>query len=84
MNECFILPNPGKDTMNISTNTHLTSLRKRLKAFHEDTYAATSTEYIILLILIACFVIAIVKVFGTTVSQKYKAADEKVTKDVTF
>lgn len=61
-----------------------TLVRARLRAFHKDTYAATSTEYIILLILIACFIIAIVKVFGTTVSKKYRAADEKVTKQVTY
>lgn len=62
----------------------LAPMRARLSAFHKDTYAATSTEYIILLILIACFIIAIVKVFGTTVSKKYRAADEKVTKQVTY
>lgn len=62
----------------------MNNFKDMLVAFNNDEDGATSTEYIILLILIACFVIAIVKVFGTTVSQKYKAADEKVTKDVTF
>ena len=64
--------------------TIFTPMRARLKSFHDDTYGATSTEYIILLILIACFIIAIVKVFGTTVSKKYRAADEKVVKQVTY
>ncbi|MFP4599784.1 MAG: Flp family type IVb pilin [Persicimonas sp.] len=55
-----------------------------LASFHNDQRGATATEYIILLILIACFVIAIVKVYGETASQKYNAANEAVTKDVTF
>lgn len=59
-------------------------LQNMLSAFHHDERGATATEYIILLILIACFVIAIVKVFGETASNKFRAADEVVTKDVTF
>ena len=55
-----------------------------LNSFHRDERAATATEYIILLILVACFIIAIVKVFGRTASQKYRAADEVVKKEVTF
>mgnify|MGYP004255603277 CR=1 FL=1 len=35
-----------------------------------------------LLILIACVIIAIVKVFGTTLRSKYERAQEKVDKDV--
>ena len=52
--------------------------------FHEDEGAATATEYIILLILIACFVIAIIKVFGENVSSKYDDAGDGVRKEVTF
>lgn len=52
--------------------------------FHEDRRAATATEYIILLILIACFVIAIIKVFGEQVSSKYDDAGDGVRKEVTF
>ncbi|MGM0556441.1 MAG: Flp family type IVb pilin [Myxococcota bacterium] len=55
-----------------------------LVSFHEDESAATATEYIILLILIACFVIAIVKVFGENVSSKYDDAGDGVRKEVTF
>jgi Flp pilus assembly pilin Flp len=84
MSECFHSAQPHKDTMNNFNKISFTSLRKHLRTFHEDTQAATSTEYIILLILIACFVIAIVKVYGTTVSKKFRAADQKVVKDVTF
>lgn len=64
------------------------SLRQRIAEglvnFHEDTRGATATEYIILLILIACFVIAIVKVFGENVSSKYDDAGDGVRKEVTF
>lgn len=60
------------------------ALSMRLKMLHEDEEGAGATEYIILLILIACVVIGIVKVFGTTVSKKYDDANEKVAKDVEF
>lgn len=53
-----------------------------LNRFHDDESAATATEYIILLILIACFVIAIVKVFGNTVSEKFDVANDTVRKEV--
>lgn len=53
-----------------------------LKNFHDDESAATATEYIILLILIACMIIAIVKVFGSTVSKKYDLANDTVRKEV--
>ncbi len=65
-------------------DTTKSRLMDALANFHNDQRGATATEYIILLILIACFVIAIVKVYGETASQKYKAANEVVTKDVTF
>ena len=58
------------------------ALTTRLKMLHEDEVGAGATEYIILLILIACVVIAIVKVFCRTVSTKYSDANEKVKKDV--
>ena len=57
---------------------------ERLVAFHRNEDGATATEYIVLLILVACFIIAIVKVFGQTASQKVRAADEIVKKEVTF
>lgn len=55
-----------------------------IKKFHNDEDGATATEYIILLILIACFVIAIVKLFGSTVSSKFNNANSKVTSQVVF
>ncbi len=59
-------------------------LRNLLIALHNDEDGATATEYIILLILIACFVIAIVKIFGNTVSEKYNSANDEVQSQVTF
>ncbi len=58
------------------------NIKDRLVQLHHDEEGAGATEYIILLILIACVVIAIVKVFGTTVRSKYERAQEKVDKDV--
>ena len=52
-----------------------------LVALHNDEDGAGATEYIILLILIACVVISIVKVFGSTVSSKFNKANSSV-KDV--
>lgn len=59
-------------------------LKNLLIAFHSDEDGATATEYIILLILIACFVIAIVKIFGNTVSTKFNEANQAVETEVTF
>ncbi len=59
-------------------------MTRLLQDFHRNEDGATATEYIILLILIACFVIAIVKIYGETVSKKQRAAEELVRKEVTF
>jgi Flp pilus assembly pilin Flp len=59
-------------------------LKNMLIALHNDEDGATATEYIILLILIACFVIAIVKLFGSTVSDKFNSANDSVVTDVVF
>lgn len=55
-----------------------------LMQLHNDEDGATATEYIILLILIACFVIAIVKLFGSTVSTKFNDANTAVDTQVKF
>jgi Flp pilus assembly pilin Flp len=60
------------------------NIKDLMVAFHNDEDGATATEYIILLILIACFVIAIVKLFGSTVSTKFNDANNSVSTDVTF
>ena len=59
-------------------------MKDLLMQLHTEEDGATATEYIILLILIACFVIAIVKLFGTTVSKKFSSANDKVNTQVTF
>ena len=64
------------------TNTQL--ILKSIQQLHHDESGAAATEYIILLILVACFVIGIVKMFGSTVSAKYAAADQLIVKEVRF
>ena len=59
-------------------------MKNLMMNLHNDEDGATSTEYIILLILIACFVIAIVKVFGSTISSKFGSANDAVVTQVTF
>jgi Flp pilus assembly pilin Flp len=60
------------------------TLEELMVAFHNDEDGATATEYIILLILIACFVIVIVKTFGETVSEKFNSANQGVQDMVEF
>lgn len=45
---------------------------------------ATVTEYLVVLLLVACVLIAVVRVYGTTVEAKARWADERVHKYVTF
>lgn len=59
-------------------------MKDMLMMLHNDEDGATATEYIILLILIACFVIAIVKLFGNTVSSKFNKANNSVQSQVMF
>lgn len=70
--------------MKLTTPPTLDALKAALARFHNNEDGATATEYVILLILVACFIIAIVKTFGETASRKYEAANEVVSKDVTF
>lgn len=57
---------------------------KSLKTLHFDESGATASEYLVLLILIACFIIAVVKTYGQTISEKYRWADQRVAKFVSF
>jgi len=66
-------------TMN--TTTMLNTL---LLAFHNDEDGAGATEYIILLILIACVVIGIVKLFGETLETKFTAGNSKIETELVF
>lgn len=58
-------------------------LLKFVEDFHRNERGATATEYVILLILVAVLLIAIVKTYGQTIYDKYRAADEVVEKKVT-
>ena len=55
-----------------------------IKALHRSEDGATATEYLILLILIACFVILIVKAFGETVENKFADGNNAVDRLVAF
>jgi len=59
-------------------------IQQQLTALHEDERGATATEYVILLILIACFIIMIVGTFGETLSHKYRTAYEYFQKMVGY
>ena len=61
----------------------LTTLKRQLLAFHADEDGAGATEYIILLILIACIIIGMVAAFGSVLVDKYEDAKETVRRDVT-
>jgi len=63
---------------------NIKSIFATLETFHNDESGATATEYIVLLILVACFIILVVKQFGQTISEKLGWADERVTKFVVF
>ena len=52
--------------------------------FCRDVRASVATEYIVLLVLVACFVIVGVKAYGQTVATKFQWADQRVAKFVTF
>ena len=60
------------------------SIKNTIANFHADESGATATEYIILLTLVACFVIAVVRTFGGTLSEKYAAAQEGLQDNVVF
>ena len=50
----------------------------------QDESGATATEYIILLILIACFVIAVVRMFGDTLKHKWANANNVIDRELVF
>ena len=58
------------------------NIKNALIALHTDESGATMTEYIILLILLACAIIGIVAAFGSTVYSKFSAANEEVENSV--
>lgn len=50
----------------------------------QDESGATATEYIIMLILIACFVIAVVQLFGDTLRHKWADANNVLDRELVF
>lgn len=62
----------------------MNDLKRQIIALHHNESGATATEYIILLILVACFVIAVVKLFGQTVSSKFGEGQTAVADMVTM
>ena len=58
------------------------NIKNALIALHTDESGATMTEYIILLILLACAIIGIVSAFGSTVYEKFSDANEEVRREV--
>jgi len=60
------------------------TMKNLLAAFHNDEGGAGATEYIILLILVACVIIGVVKIFGATIAEKFEDGKEKVRRDVTY
>ena len=56
----------------------MNNFKDMLVQFHKDEDGATATEYIILLILIACIIIAMVAAFGSVLKQKYTDAKNEV------
>ncbi len=53
-------------------------IKQMLLALHNDEEGATATEYIVLLVLVACFVIAIIALFGEEIEDLFSEAQEEV------
>lgn len=49
-------------------------LKTPLIALHEDETGATATEYVVLLVLVACMIIAVVAAFGEQLYRLYQQA----------
>lgn len=53
-------------------------LKQQLLALYNDEDGATATEYVILLVLVACFVIAIIALFGEEIERLFSEAQQEV------
>ena len=56
------------------------ALKTLLVALHNDEDGATATEYVVLLVLVACFVIAVVAAFGDQINNLFGEANNTVRK----
>ena len=61
----------------------MSAFKTTLMQFHENEDGATATEYIILLILIACIIITMVAAFGSVLKDKFEKAKTQIQTKVT-
>ncbi len=54
------------------------TFKNLLLALHNDEDGATATEYVVLLVLVACFVIAVVALFGDQINNLFGEAHNQV------
>ncbi len=54
------------------------AIKTLLVALHNDEDGATATEYVVLLVLVACFVIAVVAAFGDQINNLFGEANQTV------
>ncbi len=52
--------------------------------FHRDESGATATEYVVLLVLVACLIIAVVASFGEQIELLYQMAVDTLWRDVSM
>ena len=55
-------------------------MKNLLLALHNDESGAGATEYVILLVLVACFIIFIVALFGEEIERLFTEARDEVDK----
>lgn len=61
---------------------NMPDLKSLARRFHEDEEGQGMTEYIIILVLIAIFVILVVKVFGTKIKGLFKDSTNAINENV--
>ncbi len=54
------------------------TLTQLLVSLHNDEDGATATEYVVLLVLVACFVIAVIAAFGDQINNLFGQAEDEV------
>lgn len=63
-------------------DANLTDLKGLARRFHKDEEGQGMTEYIIILVLIAIFVIIVVKVFGEKIKSLFKESTNAINENV--
>lgn len=54
----------------------------RMGRLHDEQKAATATEYVVLLVLVACAIIFIIAIFGERIDNLYQQAVDVLHRDV--